>query len=491
MKKFLIVMLLITMILSSFVACADPNATNEKNPGTEGKEPEDPGETEDPGDKRVWYDQLPEKNFNDDSVVFAYFGTEDGSKEACSVLIREDDGDSVNSKMFDRNNQVMERFHIQLEGHHVADGYLSQTIIPVLASGSDDYDVLVGYQYFDVALAASGYLANLSQYSDILRLEDASYWAGDYTKNINYKDHIYWTTGDITLNYIGNICCGFVNSALYKTYAEKEFGSIYEVVKNKEWTLENMSMMAENAYWDSNANDKPDDGDQFGYQISWGVEMAYAAGINTSMRDENGDISITINDDRTIDVMQLLNEISKADYTTSNDTEDGQIKNFVEERVMIYCRCLATTETPAFRSMETDYYIVPLPMGDESMEDYRSATATGTNIVGISNSSSKPETAAFVMEALCAESARTVIPTYYEGALKGRYTRDKESKEMIELVHNTVGVDFVNTWSFNYFDSYQFYLTFDASTVASRIKANEVKWQTALDGLLDTLSELD
>lgn len=62
---------------------------------------------------------------------------------------------------------------------------------------------------------------------------------------------------------------------------------------------------------------------------------------------------------------------------------------------------------------------------------------------------------------------------------------------MIELVHNTVGVDFVNTWSFNYFDSYQFYLTFDASTVASRIKANEVKWQTALDGLLDTLSELD
>lgn len=490
MKKLIIFLLLACMILSVFAACSDKNPSKDPN---QGDNPEDPSDhpSDDPGDTRVWYDQLPDRNFHNESVVFAYFGAQDGQKEACSVLIEDDDGDSVGSKMFDRNNQVMERFQIQLEAHHVADGYLSQSIIPVLASGTPDYDILVGYQYFDVGLAASGYLINLNQYSHILRLEDASYWAGDYTKNINYKDHIYWTTGDITLNYIGNICCGFVNSALYKTYAEKEFGSIYDVVKNKEWTLENMSMMAENAYFDSNANDKADDGDQFGYQISWGVEMAYAAGINTSTRDEQGDISITINEDRTIDIMQLLNKISIAEYTTSNDSEEGQIKNFVEERVMIYCRCLATTETAAFRNMETDYYIVPLPMGDESVGEYRSATATGTNIVGISYASAKPETAAFLMEALCAESARVVIPTYYEGALKGRYSRDKESKEMIELVHNTVGVDFVNTWSFNYFDSYQFYLTFDASTVVSRIKSNETKWQTALDNLLDTLSDLE
>ena len=59
MKKFLIVMLLITMILSSFVACADPNATNEKNPGTDGKEPEDPGDTYDPYDNILCYDHLP------------------------------------------------------------------------------------------------------------------------------------------------------------------------------------------------------------------------------------------------------------------------------------------------------------------------------------------------------------------------------------------------------------------------------------------------
>ena len=39
-----------------------------------------------------------------------------------------------------------------------------------------------------------------------------------------------------------------------------------------------------------------------------------------------------------------------------------------------------------------------------------------------------------VLEALSYESRQTVIPAYYEIALKGKYARDPESVEMLDLI---------------------------------------------------------
>lgn len=477
--RILSVLLVLVLLIGSLAACAKPN-NETKDPTTAPEEKTGP----------VWLDHLPEKNLNQEEICFAYFGNADNSKSACSVILDERNGDSVDTTLYERNRTVEQRFGVVLTNHLVDTSFLSNSIKPALSSGVTDYDVLVGYQYYDVALAAEGFLDDLNMYDNTLDLS-ASYWAGDYIRNINYGDKTYWITGDATLNFIGNICCCFVNSELYKNHALKDYGNIYDIVREHEWTLETMSEMASAAYIDLNANDRSDDGDQYGYEISWGVEMAFAAGVNTSTIDDKGNVEITINNDTTVDVIQWLNEISEAEYTGSYPTEELQVSCFVEGRTLIYCRCLSTTEFAAFRNMETDYYILPLPMGDDTMDDYRSATATGTNIIGISYCSEKKKDAALVLEALCAESARTVIPEYYDHALKDKYSRDKDSAEMIELIHDRVSVDFVNTWSLYGFDSYVFYLTFDADTVASRIQTSEEKWNILLTQLLEKLDSLD
>ena len=47
-----------------------------------------------------------------------------------------------------------------------------------------------------------------------------------------------------------------------------------------------------------------------------------------------------------------------------------------------------------------------------------------------------------IVEALSAESWKTVTPTLYEIALKTRYLRDSESKDIMDIIINNVVFDF-------------------------------------------------
>jgi hypothetical protein len=158
---------------------------------------------------------------------------------------------------------------------------------------------------------------------------------------------------------------------------------------------------------------------------------------------------------------------------------------------MIYFRTFSTAEEATVREMDSDFYIVPVPMGDDTCEEYRSTCSTGNNLVGLPHTSQYLNETALVLEALAAESHRSVSPTYYDVILKDRYTRDNESKEMIDMIRDSVGVDFINTWSYNYTEAYNFYSTFDTTTVASRIATYAPQWEKVLENLLEKLDDLD
>ncbi len=54
-----------------------------------------------------------------------------------------------------------------------------------------------------------------------------------------------------------------------------------------------------------------------------------------------------------------------------------------------------------------------------------------------------------VMEAMAAESYRYVTPAYYDVVLNGRYLRDKDSSEMLEIAMDGIKIDFgwIHTYS--------------------------------------------
>jgi hypothetical protein len=96
------------------------------------------------------------------------------------------------------------------------------------------------------------------------------------------------------------------------------------------------------------------------------------------------------------------------------------------------------------REMESDFGVLPFPKYNEQQENYR------TNVIFFDTTSvpitvTDTDRSSIVIEALTAESARSVIPAYYEVSLKTKYSRDNESQEMLDLIFNTRVVDLGNT----------------------------------------------
>jgi len=488
MKKILCLMLALLMCATALMACAEEKPEEQPDqPSQDGGDTPDEPIKEDP-----WLDDIEDQQMNGLEIVFAYFN-KNGVKDGCSVDAEEPNGDLINDAMYSRNTAVEERFDVVLTGNEVSTaGGIATAVTPVLTSGATDYDVLVGYQYYDIGLAATGLMYNFNRIAGSQLNIENDWWSTDYINNINYSDKLFWLTGDITLAHIGTIAASYVNARIYEEYCLEDWGPLYQLVRGKEWTFENMMVMCEDAYFDTNGNDKYDDGDQFGFLNSLGVEMAYCAGIDSSVRDENGDMVIAIDNEKTADIMWFLNEVWTAKTSVSNNTEQGQYKIFANGEAMVYFRDLMAAEDVLFREMEDDFYIVPIPLGDPYYcTDYRSTCMTGNNVIGLAHTVENPVECTIILEALAAESYKSVTPIYYDTILKDRYTRDNESKEMMDMVRSLVGVDFVNTWSFGYTGAYDFYLTFDSNTVSSRIATHAPKWETVLEELLMTLEDLE
>ena len=59
---------------------------------------------------------------------------------------------------------------------------------------------------------------------------------------------------------------------------------------------------------------------------------------------------------------------------------------------------------------------------------------SGTNLFLVPITNPDPERISVILEALCAEGYRSVIPAYYEVALQKKYTRDDLSVQMLDII---------------------------------------------------------
>lgn len=82
------------------------------------------------------------------------------------------------------------------------------------------------------------------------------------------------------------------------------------------------------------------------------------------------------------------------------------------------------TDVSYLRDMKDDFGIVPWPKYDESSDGYAANVDAGTDLFVVPITTADAERTSIILEALCAEGYRSVIPAYYEVALQKKYTRD-------------------------------------------------------------------
>jgi len=474
MKKLIALMLIIATLLVMICSCAK-NTDDKKN--DDGIKP-----------NKEWLDNLPEDiDLGGANIKFVTSESDGGELSARSVYVEEDDGDIVNSAIYNRNTRLEERLNCVISLVEALPGGIQSSVTPSLMAGDDDYDVLGGRQHDDIDLCLEGYCLNLntlSEYGGDYIEVDQPWWGTEYIDRMTYKDHLYWVTGVLSLRYLSGANCIYVNSEIYNKYVADKHGDLYEVVKAGNWTLDLLGEMASLAYVDENGSDKPDIGDTFGFFVHAGADtpdaLAYASGVRYSYEDADGSVVFNLTDVNSdyISFMNKLSGIFMSEYsfrpTTGVRFQDGNL--------LFYVGRVQYAETQ-YREMTQDFHIVPLPKKDASSE-YATTIHDGNLMFAISYCTPLVAESAAVLEAMAAESYKSVMPTYYDMALKYKYTRDDNAAEMIDLIRDSITTDFALIWS-GTIGCLKFTRGQLEGAVSSNLKKSQGTWFINFDKLIE------
>ncbi|MBE6608502.1 MAG: hypothetical protein E7633_08095 [Ruminococcaceae bacterium] len=381
-----------------------------------------------------------------------------------SILPDEDSGDSLDITIINRNKEIESRYNCNIDiTYYISD--LTHSLSSEILSGSGDYDVFVGRQYDDIALCIEDCLVDVANHEDAspyINLEsEFPYWSKEYINGLSCNGKLYWLTGCISLNYIGGFYCTFLNETLYKEKLEKTYGSIYDIVRNKEWTVDKMQMFS-----DAVVTKKDISVDELiGSEELIGVAMpihhnanalAVASGVEFCDIDMDGSLycPITSANNQLYNFFTQYFKLIDSDGVMKFDMQYAKAFEAFKKGNALMTSGYMHSAAYYLNDMEYDYCIIPTPMLNEEQGRYISGLRMTVNLFGISKNSQNIKASAVVLEAMCKESYRMVKPRYYDDVLGVKYTTDLDTCEMIDLITQNSGyVDMVLAFAYTtYFD---------------------------------------
>ncbi len=437
--SFTVILLLVLMLLSS---CAQGGSQS--------------GEKKPPETEPEWLDAIPrDLTFNGEKLRILSH-----AKGKASFDPEELNSDFVNDAVYWRNKTIEDRFGIEIEMIYVDEGAnaglsddgesvrLDPTrdrIRDLVLSDTDEFDVCCVYQFSSVRLAQEGIMVNLYNQDNL----DFSqpWWSQRMIDGMAYKNAAYWCTGDIVLPYTNGMFCVFVNKKLWNDfYGDLDY---YQMVLDGEWTIDKMSELCEPLYVDLNHDGEKDPEDRYGV-ITMGFSeqpdgLLYGAGARFSSRDELGVPYMDIDYEHVVSVLEKIRAMVHENPGNGHFSDiwlSDMARMFGEGKELFYISFLGYADTPEMRNMEDDFAVLPMPKFDEEQEEYITILHDGTLLLGIPTTNTKMEMTTAVLEAMAAESYRTVTPIYYEQALKIKYVRDEKSAQMIDLIRSNIADDF-------------------------------------------------
>ena len=244
----------------------------------------------------------------------------------------------------------------------------------------------------------------------------------------------YLTAGALFFNANKLTDGGYVPDDLYKT------------VVDRKWTYDVLNEMSANLYNDVNGDGEVNEGDIYGLLVinkELIRHMEFTGDVRRCSRDENGYPYLDYDQERSIKMIDTLNKLFYE--TKGNEYREIAVdyKPFSTGGAAFFAGRLAYATTAAFREMEDNYGIIPYPMLDEEQGEYTNLIHNSSDYATIPVTCPNPDEIGAVLEALCAESYRTVVEPFYESALKMKYSRDALSGQCIDIIRDTSVKSFI------------------------------------------------
>lgn len=419
-----------------------------------------------------------------------------------SLYAEEDSPDIVDSAVYQRNLAVQEALNVKIaDPEQVNPKELLAAVEKVIRSGDDVYDIVAGYQAYSVSGSALNYFLN---YEDVPHIDiEKPYWATKYIDEMSYSG-TYWVTGDITTLYTGGFIGTYVNKRLLDSIAPDEH--IYDIVKSGKWTIDAMREYAQQVYLDLNNNGVTDIPDQVGMAYPFIDMYTFGCGVQYTERAADGSLKLNLMSEQTANIWEKLSHMieNTSGIMNINDYQSApEYKDYGNHMGLYFAEgnCLFVTGVLCYtfeelRDMKDDFYLIPCPKFDEAQESYMTQITDNVTIFGIPITSAHTDRTGAVLEAMAIESYRVLRPTYYETALKEKYTRNEESAEMIDIIRSSITTDFgliygeaigggIGTTGSGLFRIFRTADTDGTDTITSLYEKNSKKYDAYFAELLD------
>lgn len=492
MKKRLISTALFLALLLSAVSCGGTTAPTD---GTSGET-----ETSAPEDTSPKYaDDLPsDLRFDGKTVTFLY--REEVSNE---FFADQADGDVVNDAIFDSFRNVEERLGVDINvvkrpGHYtdVRQEYMNHITSTILAGDSE-------YDFVDLMIGNSPILMQQGIFHDLAQNKyidlDKPYYLGGLMDQGAIDGKLFFVSGDASLGYMKCAFAMYFNQRLVEDFG---IGNPYDIVDAGKWTLDKVAEIASAASQDIDGNSKYDIEDKLGFVVhDWNHPKGFWASTESVMysRDSSGEWKFTYGSEHDIDVVNKLYNLM---YANEGSWFPG-ITNAVPEYQELYGKISAkfasgeifimTAEiddsVSQLRDMKDDYGILPYPKADENQKEYVSSARNTHNAFSMPITCEDPEMAGAVLEALSSSNHDTVLPAYFETALKKKYARDDDSARMYDIIRDSMKLDFgylfgnaIGNPESIFVDSYK-----KENSLASNVAKNQKRLDQALAKYLENL----
>ena len=453
-SRILSLILAALLLASSFTACSESKNTAETT-GT----PQSADVTAETEETTVSEESAPEEIVNtrlnipdtlpadlsyDGQTVTIYYsnsrnrtGTIEGAEELT--------GEVVTDAVIECNHWVADRLDVDLQFYAENTGNwdtIAALVGNLIMANDDTFDIYIGEQFGMAQNVTKGYYRNTLElkYLDF----DQPWWNTTYMENLQFtRDNRMFLLGEFTLSGLGDLFTHYFNKNIY----QNNFGNpddLYNLVLDGKWTIDKMSELAEAAYVDANGNGEVDPDDQLGYvanqTFSTVDPFMYSAGIPYTSIGEDGLVTINLNQERAYALTEKTVNLfhQKGTYTQTTTL-------FQEGKALFLNSSLR--DSSKLRDMTDNFGFLPTPKLDEEQDSYYSLVGDCAFISVIPVTCADADRAAAVLEALNAQTYRTVSPAWYEVNLKLKYSRDIISSDIIDLIHDSIYSSFLYAYA--------------------------------------------
>lgn len=429
---------------------------------------------------------LPELDFGETVINILY----SGERVYAQDIVAEQNGEVVDEAVYARNLAIEELLNVKFnpitysESTQTTSDHLAQTVL----AGDDIYDLCSVHQAYTIKYISEGYFINFAddEYIDF----DMPWWDTEYMEEMVVgNDRIFFLIGDISLMRMKSLGCIYYNKDMY----EDLFGDrdeLYDIVFDGKWTFETFDQYTRDAYADLNGNSIVDDGDRFGAFGSYYKSVEhyfYDAGITSTTKNADGIPELTMNNERTVNFVELIYKYyyeNPGMKITTDDTFMDVITGFTSGNFLFAPIWLRYAEN--FREMTTDYGIICMPKYLET-DEYRTLVHDGTTVYVTPVTSQKADMIGAVCEAMGYYNYISVIPAYYEVALKVKYSRDDKTSQMLDLISDSAYTNFGYVYALlmNQVTNFRGIIGSKTSDFSSWYAKNEATALTGLQSIID------